>query len=176
MQAGILEANGKVKASYAKPLQTLAQADACSRLKLLCEGDLIEYQVFWHGKKGEPVALNRSSEGFVLSAPADPHSLLELVAEYSGIGTFAVIPPIGATTSIEAVVFASCHDLVRKTMFLSMGGAATEPVFTVEQLHQHINQQNLGSSSFCWAIQALLPEPVTPDQNQIQQALRLFEN
>lgn len=175
-QAGILETNGKVKANFARPLQTLAQADACSRLKLLCEGDLIEYQVFWHGKKGEPVALNRSSDGFALSAPADPHSLLELVAEYSGIGTLTVIPPIGATTAIEAVVFAACHDLVRKTMFLSMGGSETEPVFTVEQLQQHINSSNLGSSSFCWAIQALLPEHLTPDSQQIQQALKLFEN
>jgi hypothetical protein len=175
-QAGILEANGKAKASYAKPLQTLAQANVCSRLKLLCEGDLIEYQVFWHGKKGEPTALNRSADGFVLSAPADPHSLLELMAEYTGIGTFAVIPPIGATTAIEAVVFAACHDLVRKTMFLTLGGSEQEPRFTIEQLQQHISQSNLGSSSLCWAIQALLPEALTPDQQQIQTALRLFES
>ncbi|NLF95218.1 MAG: zinc ribbon domain-containing protein [Candidatus Riflebacteria bacterium] len=175
-QAGILEAGGKVKAALAKPLQTIAQAKACCRLKMLCEGDLIEYQVFWIDKNSEPAALKRGEDGFVLSATADSHSLLELVAEYTGIGTFAVIPPLGAMSKAEAVVFAGCHDLIRKTMFLSMGGSATESAFTIEQLQQHISQLNLGSSSLCWAIQALLPEPVTPDQNQIQQALRLFEN
>ncbi|KAF1082961.1 MAG: hypothetical protein GQF41_0728 [Candidatus Rifleibacterium amylolyticum] len=175
-QAGILEAGGKVKAALAKPLQTIAQAKACCRLKMLCEGDLIEYQVFWIDKTSEPAALKRGEDGFVLSATADSHSLLELVAEYTGIGTFAVIPPLGAMSKAEAVVFAGCHDLIRKTMFLSMGGSATESAFTIEQLQQHISQSNLGSSSLCWAIQALLPEPVTPDQNQIQQALRLFEN
>jgi len=175
-QAGILEAGGKVKAALAKPLQTIAQAKACCRLKMLCEGDLIEYQAFWIDKTSEPAALKRGEDGFVLSATADSHSLLELVAEYTGIGTFAVIPPLGAMSKTEAVVFAGCHDLIRKTMFLSMGGSATESGFTIEQLQQHISQSNLGSSSLCWAIQALLPEPVTPDQNQIQQALRLFEN
>jgi len=175
-QAGILETSGKVKASLAKPLQTIAQADACSRVKLLCEGDLIEYQVFWHGKNDEPAALSRSSDGFVLSATADPNSLLELIAEYTGIGTFAVIPPFGAMSRADAIVFAGCHDLIRKTMFLTLGGSEQEPRFTVEQLQQHISQSNLGSSSFCWAIQALLPETLTPDQQQIQTALKLFES
>jgi hypothetical protein len=175
-QAGILEASGKVKAALSKPLQTIAQAKTCCRLKLLCEGDLIESQVFWSDKDSEPAALNRGEDGFVLSAPADSHSLLELIAEYTGIGTFTVIPPLGTMSKADAIVFAGCHDLIRKTLFLTLGGSEQEPRFTVEQLQQHISQSNLGSSSFCWAIQALLPETLTPDQQQIQTALKLFES
>lgn len=175
-QAGILEVSGKVKAAFLKPLQTVVQAKTCCRLKLLCEGDLIEYQVFWGDKNSEPVALNRAEDGFVLSFPTTPNSLLELIAEYTGIGTYAVIPSLGAMTKAEAVVFAGCHDLIRKTMFLSLGGSEHEPRFTAEQLQQHISQSNLGSSSLCWTIQALLSETLMPDQQQIQTALKLFES
>lgn|GEM_PF-6047719 len=176
-QAGILDNRGNILPDLKKPLQTLAQADRCSRLKLLCEGDLLEYQVFWLGKSSEPVALSRAEDGFILTAPADVPSMLELLAEFTGIGSFAVIPPIGAFDKIQAITLAACHDLTRQTMFQIMGGKASDqdPTLTCEQIYQHIHNPDLSSESLVWVIQSVIQQPLLPDINQLQRAIDSLE-
>lgn len=173
-QAGLLDQNGAVNHRYAAPLQTLTQASSSSRLRFLCEGDLLEYQVFWSTGNNSSVSISREAGGFALAFPHEPEKLISIIAEYTGVGTFTTIPAVGTFTHVDALALAACHDLIRQTMYLAMGSAHEwqTPQLMAGQILQHINQPNLSSESLVWSIQSVLQNPLQPELKQIQMALQ----
>lgn len=173
-QAGLLDQRNAVNNKYIEPLKTIVQAESSSRLRFLCEGDLLEYQVFWHSSHKLPVSLSREADGFSLTFPHEPDKLISIIAEYTGIGTFATIPGLGTFNHMEALTLAACHDLIRQTMYLAMGSSHEwqTPQLMAGQILQHINQQNLSSESLVWSIQSVMQNHLQPDLKQIQIALQ----
>lgn len=159
-KSGLCDKRGNIRDDLKKSLKTLVLADRSCKIRFLCEDDLFEQHFFATGRETDRVCLIRSHDGFELEFPAFDTDLINLIGEFTGTGTFIAIDVSEQLPHFAALTLAACHDLIRRQMYLVMGGAQTwqSPVFTAQQLYQHLQSESLNSSSFVWVLQSILSE------------------
>lgn len=175
-QSGLCDQRGGVSDDLKGSIQTLVLSDRSCRVRFLCEDDLFEQHFFAAGQKTESVCLTRTGDGFKLEFPATDEDLLSMIGEFTGTGTFMAIDVTEKLSHAVALTLAACHDLIRKQMYLVMGGAQTwqSPILTAKQILQHLQSESLNSSSFVWVLQSMLSESLQFEMPAIEKAISVL--
>lgn len=170
-KGGFLTQEGKISDSAREMFSIISQTKTTSKLRFLVEGDLLDYQIFFADNKA--VALKRSENGFSLTHPAPNEEIIDVISDFSGMGSFGTVPAQWHLSFHESKVLATIIDVIRRQIFTALG--KDEEQFEVsikeEEIAAILDRDDLNANWLVWAINSFIPVETSLSNNDIAKAI-----
>jgi len=132
-KAGLIDASGRIAPEAQRPLETLARAEACSRILLSTPLGTMEKTVFIHD--GDRVLTDSREDGLTLTSPVPDQEFMDLCADLFSLSSLCTAQLDLELTPAETWVFLGLCDVVRRRILEQLAGTARETRrMTAEQL------------------------------------------
>jgi hypothetical protein len=172
-RGGFLSQEGKLTESAREMFSIIAESSSTSKLKFLVEGDLLDYQVFFAKDFSRAVSLKRSEKSFVVSYPAPTVDVLDVISDFSGIGSFGAVPAQWKLSFNESIVLAAIIDLTRRQFFsaLAKDDDKIEIGLETTAVIDTAGKNDLNPNWLLWAIKNFLPQECNPKEDELKEAV-----
>jgi len=166
--AGILDMAGKMTPAAREELETMARADACSRILIATPMGTMEKTVFFH--EGKKLVADTNAEGLTVTCPAPAEEFMNLCADLFSTSNLCTVPIDMTLTQAEMSVYLGLCDVVRRRILEQLSGNARDyRKITPEQLWR--SQAVAWTNGLVRMAAAAMPGEV-PDKEELASAVR----
>jgi hypothetical protein len=172
-KGGFLSQEGKLSDTAREMFSIIAESFSTSKLKFLVEGDLLDYQVFFDRNRRRAVALKRSENGFIMSLPSAASEIIEVITDFSGLGSFGTVPAQWNLSFNESIVIAAIIDLIRLQIFAALAEDEDKTRVKIElsEIVKVAGRNDLRSNWLVWALKSFISGECSPDEVEIKEAV-----
>lgn len=157
-KAGVLDASGRLVQPASAILGNIAQARATSRIRVLADGELLEYHVFMAGERpAETTSLHPADGEWRFESPASLTGLRSSLEDMVGNSRLSSIPSLGRLERSESLVLGAVIDLTRRELLEAMGREQPwhPSGLTAETIAEALKGDKPHPSSLLWLLDGL---------------------
>ncbi len=172
--AGFLDNNGKLQKEAGLLLKNLSQTRNSARIRVMSDGEILEFHVFLSGDKLEQsTSLRPDGKSLLIESPAPMNDFLASIADLIGNSSIASSPTLGELTKAESLVLAASIDLTRWELLSGIGRSTPwrPKSITPETLEEVLKRKNLNSSWLLWLVRNLGPVEPAATILEIEESL-----
>ena len=172
-KGNFLTQDGKLSEDAKHVFSVIADSQRTAKLRFLVEGDLLDYQVFFSKDNQKSVSLKRGQQGFTLNAPSPSGEIIDLIADFSGMGNFGTIPAKWLLSNVESIVLSAIIDLLRRRIMLSLAkdDENFEAKIASAKVKEVVNKEQLNANWLIWAVRSFVPEEISVAGDDVDSAL-----
>jgi hypothetical protein len=172
-KGNFLTQDGKLSEDAKHVFSVIADSQKTAKLRFLVEGDLLDYQVFFSQDNQKTVSLKRGEKGFTLNAPSPSGEIIDLIADFSGMGNFGTIPAKWLLSNVESIVLSAVIDILRRRIMLSFANDEEnfEAIIAKAKVSEVVNKEQLNANWLIWAVRSFIPEQISVSGAEIDSAL-----
>lgn len=177
-ESGFLNKNGELTAAAESVLKNLKQAAAATRLRLMCDGELLEFHVFHAGPdRQDSTSFHPAGEHWQFNSPAAISGLLTSVRNLTGRSVLSELPTLGSMGSLDSFVLAGLMDCSRRQLLIAMGeDRPWQPSgVDVADLEKLLGSKSSHPGWLLWMLHGLNSEPLQLKAKTLSESLLRLE-